>query len=86
MRAVLCKEWGGPEKLTVEDVSAPPIKAPVRAGLLPKTVMWLCLEESRAKGFATARSSRRSRRFTVDEPPCCDPILLTERRGTDCRW
>src|SRR2546423_581191 len=27
MRAVLCKEWGGPEKLTVEDASAPPIKA-----------------------------------------------------------
>src|SRR5436190_8499823 len=27
MRAVLCKEWGGPEKLTVEDVSAPQIKA-----------------------------------------------------------
>jgi NADPH:quinone reductase len=27
MRAVLCKEWGGPEKLTVEDVPSPPIKA-----------------------------------------------------------
>jgi NADPH2:quinone reductase len=27
MRAVLCKEWGGPEKLVVEDVPAPPIRA-----------------------------------------------------------
>ena len=26
MRAVLCKEWGGPEKLVVEDVPSPPIK------------------------------------------------------------
>jgi len=26
MRAVLCKEWGGPEKLVVEDVASPPIK------------------------------------------------------------
>jgi NADPH:quinone reductase len=26
MRAVLCKEWGGPEKLVVEDVPAPPIR------------------------------------------------------------
>ncbi|HEU4415116.1 MAG TPA: NADPH:quinone oxidoreductase family protein [Candidatus Angelobacter sp.] len=26
MRAVLCKEWGGPEKLAVEDVPSPPIK------------------------------------------------------------
>ncbi len=26
MRAVLCKEWGGPEKLAVEDVPAPPIR------------------------------------------------------------
>ncbi|HEX4603622.1 MAG TPA: NADPH:quinone oxidoreductase family protein [Candidatus Angelobacter sp.] len=27
MRAVLCKEWAGPEKLVVEDVASPPIKA-----------------------------------------------------------
>ena len=27
MRAVLCKEWGGPEKLVVENVSSPAIKA-----------------------------------------------------------
>lgn len=27
MRAVLCKEWGGPEKLVVEEVSAPAMKA-----------------------------------------------------------
>ena len=27
MRAVLCKEWGGPEKLVVEDVPSPPIRA-----------------------------------------------------------
>jgi NADPH2:quinone reductase len=26
MRAVLCKEWGGPEKLAVEDVPSPPIR------------------------------------------------------------
>jgi NADPH:quinone reductase len=26
MRAVLCKEWGGPDKLVVEDVAAPPIR------------------------------------------------------------
>lgn len=26
MRAVLCKEWGGPEKLVVEDVPAPPMR------------------------------------------------------------
>jgi NADPH:quinone reductase len=26
MRAVLCKQWGGPEKLIVEDVPSPPIK------------------------------------------------------------
>lgn len=26
MRAVLCKEWGGPEKLVVEDVPSPPVK------------------------------------------------------------
>lgn len=26
MRAVLCKEWGGPEKLVVEDIASPPIK------------------------------------------------------------
>lgn len=26
MRAVLCKEWGGPEKLVVQDVPSPPIK------------------------------------------------------------
>jgi NADPH2:quinone reductase len=26
MRAVLCKEWGGPEKMAVEDVPSPPIK------------------------------------------------------------
>jgi NADPH2:quinone reductase len=26
MRAVLCKEWGGPEKLVVEDVPSPPIQ------------------------------------------------------------
>jgi NADPH2:quinone reductase len=26
MRAVLCKEWGGPDKLIVEDVPSPPIK------------------------------------------------------------
>ena len=26
MRAVLCKEWGGPEKLVVEDVPSPAIK------------------------------------------------------------
>lgn len=26
MRAVLCKEWGGPEKLIVEDVPSPPIR------------------------------------------------------------
>jgi NADPH2:quinone reductase len=26
MRAVLCKEWGGPEKLVVENVSSPPIR------------------------------------------------------------
>ncbi|HLY91646.1 MAG TPA: NADPH:quinone oxidoreductase family protein [Candidatus Angelobacter sp.] len=26
MRAVLCKEWGGPDKLVVEDVPSPPIK------------------------------------------------------------
>src|SRR5258708_31993024 len=26
MRAVLCKEWGGPEKLVVEDIPSPPIK------------------------------------------------------------
>ncbi len=26
MRAVLCKEWGGPEKLVVEDVPSPPIR------------------------------------------------------------
>ncbi|MCU1332120.1 MAG: zinc-binding dehydrogenase [Candidatus Angelobacter sp.] len=26
MRAVLCKEWGGPEKLAVEDVPSPSIK------------------------------------------------------------
>jgi NADPH:quinone reductase len=27
MRAVLCKEWGGPDKLAVEDVASPEIKA-----------------------------------------------------------
>ncbi|HEX4605488.1 MAG TPA: alcohol dehydrogenase catalytic domain-containing protein, partial [Candidatus Angelobacter sp.] len=27
MRAVLCKEWAGPEKLVVEEVASPPIKA-----------------------------------------------------------
>jgi NADPH2:quinone reductase len=27
MRAVLCKEWGGPEKLVVEEVPAPPTRA-----------------------------------------------------------
>jgi NADPH2:quinone reductase len=27
MRAVLCKEWGGPEKLVVEEVPLPPIRA-----------------------------------------------------------
>lgn len=27
MRAVLCKEWGGPEKLVVEEVPGPPIRA-----------------------------------------------------------
>lgn len=27
MRAVLCKEWGGPEKLTVEDLPSPPMRA-----------------------------------------------------------
>jgi NADPH2:quinone reductase len=27
MRAVLCKEWGGPEKLTVDEVSSPPMRA-----------------------------------------------------------
>src|SRR6266704_415838 len=26
MRAVLCKEWGGPEKLVVEDIPSPPMK------------------------------------------------------------
>jgi len=26
MRAVLCREWGGPEKLVVEDVPSPPIR------------------------------------------------------------
>jgi NADPH2:quinone reductase len=26
MRAVLCKEWGGPEKLTVEDVAQPALR------------------------------------------------------------
>jgi len=26
MRAVICKEWGGPEKLTVEEVAAPPMR------------------------------------------------------------
>ena len=26
MRAVLCKEWGGPEKLVVEEVPSPPIR------------------------------------------------------------
>ena len=26
MRAVLCKEWGGPEKLVVEDVPSPVMK------------------------------------------------------------
>src|SRR5689334_25183080 len=26
MRAVLCKEWGGPDKLVIEDVPSPPIK------------------------------------------------------------
>src|SRR3974377_997121 len=26
MRAVICKEWGGPEKLTVEDVPAPAMR------------------------------------------------------------
>jgi NADPH:quinone reductase len=26
MRAVLCKEWGGPEKLVVEQVSSPPLR------------------------------------------------------------
>lgn len=26
MRAVLCKEWGGPEKLVVEDVPSPPMR------------------------------------------------------------
>ena len=26
MRAVLCKEWAGPEKLVVEDVASLPIK------------------------------------------------------------
>ena len=26
MRAVLCKEWGGPEKLVVEDAPSPPIR------------------------------------------------------------
>jgi len=26
MRAVLCKEWGGPEKLVAEDVPSPPIR------------------------------------------------------------
>jgi len=26
MRAVLCKEWGGPDKLVVEDVPAPPMR------------------------------------------------------------
>jgi NADPH:quinone reductase len=26
MRAVLCKEWGGPEKLVIEDVSRPPLR------------------------------------------------------------
>src|SRR5579884_4536743 len=26
MRAVLCKEWGGPDKLIVEDVPSPPIQ------------------------------------------------------------
>src|ERR1700752_999330 len=27
MRSVLCKEFGGPDKLVVEDVPAPPIRA-----------------------------------------------------------
>jgi NADPH:quinone reductase len=27
MRAVLCKEWGGPEKLSVEEVPSPPMRA-----------------------------------------------------------
>ena len=27
MRAVLCKEWGGPDKLVVEDVPSPPMRA-----------------------------------------------------------
>ena len=26
MRAVLCKEWGGPEKLTLEDLPSPPLR------------------------------------------------------------
>jgi NADPH2:quinone reductase len=26
MRAVICKEWGGPEKLTVEDIPSPPLR------------------------------------------------------------
>src|SRR5947207_10423510 len=26
MRAVLCREWGGPEKLVVDDVPSPPIR------------------------------------------------------------
>src|SRR5215467_11665348 len=26
MRAVLCKEWGGPDKLVVEEVSSPPLR------------------------------------------------------------
>ena len=26
MRAVLCKEWGGPEKLVVEEVASPPLR------------------------------------------------------------
>ena len=26
MRAVLCKEWGGPEKLVVEDIPSPPMR------------------------------------------------------------
>src|SRR5437764_13906932 len=26
MRAVLCREWGGPEKLTLEDLPSPPLR------------------------------------------------------------
>src|SRR5882724_7757437 len=32
MRAVLCKEWGGPEKLVVEDIPSPPM--PIKDGMV----------------------------------------------------